>query len=142
MNSEDTVLRSLSMERTAFAAPARRRWYLGAFFVLAGLVFLLALTSPRGAAELAVFFTVSQLAALMAGMSVYVRVTEAKSEAAADVRIIERPKMGREALRESLAGLFKQAEKSAREIDVALMLIEPDQADSIGTRTTHAFERV
>ncbi len=136
------MLRSLTLERPEFRAPARRRWYLGAFFVLAGLVFLIALTSPQGPAELAVFFTVSQLAALTAGLSVYARVVESQAVAVPEREVVERPRVGREALRESLSDLFRQAEKASQDLDVALMLIEPDQAELGTRRTTHAFDRV
>jgi len=91
--------------------------------MLAATFCLMALTSPQGAAELAIFLTVAQLAALMAGLAVYVRVFEIPTLPPAQA-IALRPKFGRLALEESLAGLLKVAETAHRHMDVAVMLIE------------------
>lgn len=135
------MLTLLTIESRAFDASARRRSYLAAFVILAATFCLMALRSPQGAAEVAIFLTVAQLAALMAGLAVYVRVLELPASLPTQT-VAQRPKSGRPALQESLAVLLKVADIADRPMDVAVMLIESDQAEPVGRGSTHAFERL
>jgi hypothetical protein len=118
----------------------RQRWYLTAFAALCGIVYVMAAMSPGGVAAEAVFLAAAQLAALTAGLMVYAGATE--SPVAVPAREAPAgPKLGREALRDSLTSLIKVADTSEGDVAVAVMLIEPDHGHP--TRgTTHGFERV
>ncbi len=135
------MLTSLTFVGPAPGAPARRRLYVTAFVALSGVFYAMAATSPQGLAELTIFLTVAQLAALTAGLVVYVQAAETPTPA--PVRNVRtHPVSGKEALRESLAALLKVADKAEPELAVAVMLMEADQAEPAGRGRTHAFERI
>jgi hypothetical protein len=138
---EGTVSTTMPFDTRALGAQGRQRLYLAAFAVFCGLVYAMALMSPEGLAEQAIFLAAAQLAALTAGLAVYAGATEAPARQTS-VEVATGQRAGKEGLRESLSALLRRAETSERDLSVAVMLIEADEGISAQAGAGHAFERV